>query len=155
MEKGGITGMAKSPKSPKTIKRDVKTPEMPPLEPDDVVLRVVVPEYPLIAGMFEKIRYVQQSPLPPPVFYLMAVGLRGLTFVKIPINLKEDRLYLRSSIIKLLLLCGLDKTLVENVIEKYNDIKNPNDEAARSILNAIFKVAKYHCDVNNIEFLTD
>lgn len=131
----------------------MKTPPIPKLEIDNTIKKVIVPEYPLIANLFEKIRYVQPNPLPPPIAYLMACGLRGLEFVRIPINEKEDNLYLRDSIIKLLSICGMNKTYVEQLVDSYNDDIIIDKQLSRSLLKNLYELSIDYCDKKNIEFL--
>lgn len=113
--------------------------------------KIIVPEFPDIAGMFNKIRYVQPDPLPQHIDYLMMAGLRGLDFVRIPITSETDSYYLRSSIIKLIELCGLRRNDIEELIDQYQ--KPDPTEKIKTALHGMYQTARYYCDSHNIEFL--
>lgn len=104
------------------------------------------------SGMPFSICYVQTDPLPGEILMLQKLNTKGLTFVRIPIEEKVVRLYLRDQICRLLTLCGINADHVSRLIRNYNkDATEPN----RDRLLRIVKVALDFCLDNNIEFLTD
>ncbi len=126
--------------------------------------KVVVERFPLIAGLFSNIGYVQVDPLPSHIAYLQESGLRGLEFVKIPISPKTDRLYLRNSIKKLLFMCGANWDDMELLIDIYNQTEEIpqvladqgwDTKSIRRSLLALFDFAKFCTDLHEIEFLDD
>lgn len=114
-------------------------------------LREIVPRLVNFSNLF-KICYVQSDPLPPAITFLQSLRADGLNFVKIPINDKEDRLYLESPIKRLLTICKCDIVYVEKTIDQFN--KSPNTETRNRLLNLVRLVRDY-CEFYDIEFLTD
>jgi len=112
----------------------------------------IVPEFIKIEKM--SIRYIQ--PFPPPDFikFFQNLNHEDVDFVRIPVDKKNDALYLRKSISKLLQhLTGMHWDRIEALIKKYNaDPESSTSE--RDALLCIIELAEYFADLDNIEFLT-
>jgi hypothetical protein len=112
-------------------------------------------------GGFE-IRYVYADPLPQHIQFLLQNRLEGLDFVKIPINEKEDRLYLIRQIKILLNQTQIPGDIIDKLIKDYNApvTISSSDEVrelnlkSRNMLSCIVKLAQYISELKNTEFLT-
>lgn len=103
--------------------------------------------------MIFKILYVQSNPLPPEISMLQKLKTKGLSFVKIPVADKVDKLYLKEQLYKLLSVTGIDSTYVKRMVEEYQDDAKSTDIRER-LLNLV-RTTKDYCISNNIEFLMD
>ena len=140
-----------------TVSQDSKQSEIP-------AQKIIVERFPLIAGLFRNIGYVQTDPLPQHIAYLQESGLKGLEFVKIPVTSKTDRLYLYDSIKQLMSMCGVNWDDLEELIDIYNGkcvipeilkVRGYDMGAIRSSILSLFNIATYFTDRHNIEFLSD
>lgn len=96
--------------------------------------------------------YVQPDPLPSFIAQLQKLHVQGLEFVKIPVNSKDDRLYIKSVVIRFLRISGLQSDYVTTQIENYNKSQTPEN---RNRLLRVVQTTIDYCDFNDIEFLTD
>lgn len=118
-----------------------------------VVKKQICPTY-ISIGHF-KICYVQPMPLPPHVMLLKQLQAEGLDFVKIPVTDKEDRLYLRGCILRLLRTCNVHNDYVEGLLDDYNNVVTGSTVDSRQKLLNLVSVARDYCYCNNLEFLIE
>jgi hypothetical protein len=115
-------------------------------------LKIFVPQLYSIGNNIFNICYVQPDPLPAFIAQLQKLHVQGLEFVKIPINDKDDRLYIKSVILRFLRVSGLQSDYITPQIDSYNKSQTPDN---RKRLLRIVQVTKDYCDINDMEFLLD
>jgi hypothetical protein len=118
---------------------------------DSIAPRQIVPPYAKF-HVFQ-ICYVQPNPLPAEVELLQKLRTEGLVFVKIPIDDKSERLYLKEQIHKLIKLTNVNGEHVDRLISDYN--RSGSDVNSRSRLLNMVRMARDYCELNNIEFLVN
>ena len=102
------------------------------------------------------IRYVQPDPVPQEIDLLQKLGDEGLDLVKVPINKKEDKIYMREPIHKLLNVTGMHWDKITDIINDYNDDELMKErETIRAALLNLVEFAMYCCNKEEIEFLTE
>jgi hypothetical protein len=102
------------------------------------------------------IRYVQPDPVPQEIELLQKLGDEGLDLVKIPINKKEDKIYMRGPIHTLLNVTGIHWDKITDLVNDYNnDELMKNREHIRVALLNLVDLAIYYCDKEGIEFLRE
>ncbi len=126
--------------------------EQAPIEKPKKLLKIHIPQLYSIGNNIFNICYVQPDPLPPFIAQLQKLHVQGLEFVKIPVNGKDDRLYIKSVIVRFLRISGLQSDYVLSQIENYNKSQTPEN---RGRLLRIVQVTSDYCDVNDTEFLLD
>lgn len=129
-----------------------ESPKITPLNPEVVIPRkAIVPEFIKIEKM--SIRYIQPYPAPDFIKFFQSLNHEDVDFVRIPVDKKNDVLYLRKSISKLLqTLTGIHWDKIEILITKYNA---DTDSTVRNALLCIMDLATYFADKDNIEFLRE
>lgn len=124
-------------------------PNMPDIKPRKA-LREVVPRKTKF-GPF-KVCYVQPDPLPNPVAMLQQLETDGLKFVKIPIDEKNDRLYLDSAVYRLIKLANIPNDYIDICINDYNRDQTP---VHRTRLLNLINLSRNYCDYTDTEFLIE
>ena len=102
--------------------------------------------------------YVQPDPLPSFVEMFQKLRHKDVDFVKIPVNSKEDKLYLRPAISKLLTRTGIHWDKVKDLINEYNsDEEAAKKERAntREVLLNLVNLSIYFCEKEGVEFLRE
>ena len=112
-------------------------------------VKIIVPQLFNIGNLF-KICYVQPDPLPSHIAMLQTLHVQGLEFVKIPINLKEDRLYIKTEIVRLLKVTNIQHNYIDECITNYNKDQTLDN---RSHLLTLISFALDFYNYNNTEFL--
>jgi hypothetical protein len=121
-------------------------------KPSNKQLKTFIPPLYSIGNNIFNICYVQPDPLPPFIAQLQKLHVQGLEFVKIPVNDKDDRLYIKSVIVRFLRISGLQSDYVTAQIDSYNKSQTPENHDR---LLRIVQVTADYCDVNDMEFLLD
>lgn len=134
-------------------KSDPEPQEVAPV-PEQEPKRQLVPEF-ITIGDF-KIRYVQPEPVPDFILFLQQLQHKDVKFVKIPVTLKEDKLYLHKPIMQLLGLTGVHWDRIENLIKRYNESLGKTErDRVRDALLAIVNLTIFICEEERIEFLRE
>jgi hypothetical protein len=115
-------------------------------------LKVIQPGLYSVGNDIFKISYVQPDPLPSAIASLQTLHVQGLDFVKVPINDKDDRLYIKSVIFRLLRQPGISSDYVDMCITNYNKIQSSEN---RGRLLRLMRFALDYYDFNGFEFLSD
>lgn len=115
-------------------------------------LKIFVPQLYSIGNNIFNIWYVQPDPLPPYIAQLQKLHVQGLEFVKIPVNAKDDRLYIRSVVMRFLRITGIQGDYINTLIDNYNKQQTPEN---RIRLLHVVQVTAAYCDANDTEFLVD
>lgn len=136
-------------RKPKAPVVEVKA-ETPPTG-DVIPKKQIVPEFIKIEKM--SIRYIQPYPAPDFIKFFQSLNHEDVDFVRIPISPKQDALYLRNSISKLLqTLTGIHWDKIARLINIYN---KDLDASERNALLCIMDLATYFADKDNIELLRE
>jgi hypothetical protein len=117
--------------------------------------RQLVPEFINVDNF--KIRYVQPEPVPDFILFLQQLQHKDVVFVKIPVGIKVDKLYLHKPIMQLLGITGVHWDKIGDLIKRYNsdDTKEDERNRVRKALLAIVNLTIFTCDEENIEFLRE
>lgn len=131
---------------------DVSNVPVQSLEKPKKNLKIFVPPLYSIGNNIFNICYVQPDPLPVFIAELQRLHVQGLEFVKIPVNDKDDRLYIRSVVVRFLRISGVQSDYVNTLIDNYN--KSQTSENRKRLLRVVQVTADF-CDANDTEFLVN
>ena len=121
------------------------------IKPKKNLKSFIPPLYSVGNNMF-RVCYVQPDPLPRCIADLQKLHVEGLEFVKIPINSKDDRLYIKRVIVQFLRSPQIPSDYINRCIEDYNKLQS--NENREKLLRMVQFAADYF-DFMDLEFLTD
>lgn len=116
----------------------------------------IVPEFIKIAKM--SVRYIQPNPAPNFIEFLQHLNHEDVDFVKIPVDKKDDALYLRATIYKLLgSLTGVHWDKIRTLITRYNTegVESGERSKVRTAILNIMDLATYFAELENVEFIRE